>query len=382
MPSFKAGSSWTDQANQLIAALQERGLDVAAEPDMPCNAASGEPSLDAGIPEAAAQSFGETTALSPSALPGAAASFTPRTLYARQEQERESDGALACVGVVGLGLIGGSFAKAYADAGIRVLAYDIDERSLEAACAEGSVAGVLDEETAAQCQLIVVALRPQATIAWMQRMAEHVAPDALVVDCGGVKRSVCPVCFAIAQRCGFAFIGGHPMAGTHHSGFRYARADLFAGQPMVLVPPEVYDPSLIARAERVLSLVGFGSFSVTTPGKHDQLIAYTSQLAHVVSSAFVKSPTAQKHKGFSAGSYKDLTRVAELNADMWTELFMDNADNLTQELDCVIGELERYRTALACGDESMLHDLLEEGSVAKLKADGRYADARVQEVRP
>ena len=283
--------------------------------------------------------------------------------------------APACVGVVGLGLIGGSFAKAYADAGIEVYGYDVDERTLAAAQAEGTVSAVLDEGTVGRCELVVVALYPQDTIAWVQRMAPHIAPGSFVIDCGGVKRSICPVCFSVAERRGFTFIGGHPMAGTQYSGYRHARVDLFAGQPMVLVPPEVYDPAIVVRAEALLSPAGFGSYSVTTPARHDQLIAYTSQLAHIVSSAFIKSPTAQRHKGFSAGSYKDLTRVAEMNADMWTELFMDNADNLSEELGCVIGELERYRDALARGDELELRTLIEEGSVAKLKADGRYADA-------
>lgn len=280
------------------------------------------------------------------------------------------------VGIVGLGLIGGSFAKAYADAGIEVLAFDIDEGSLAAAQAEGTVVEALDESNVGTCDLIIVALYPQATVAWVQKMAEYISANCMVVDCGGVKRSICPMCFALAERCGFTFIGGHPMAGTQHSGFRHARGDLFAGQPMVLVPPEIYDPMIILRVEALLSPVGFGSYSVTTPGKHDQLIAYTSQLAHVVSSAFIKSPTAQKHKGFSAGSYKDLTRVAELNADMWTELFMDNADNLSDELSYVIAELERYRDALSRGDEAELHQLLVEGSEAKLKADGRFPRAR------
>lgn len=286
------------------------------------------------------------------------------------------------IGIVGLGLIGGSFAKAYADAGVEVFAYDKDERAIAAARAEGTVAAVLDESNVGTCSFIIIALYPQATIAWMQSMAAHLADDALVIDCGGVKRSICPVCFSLAERHGFVFLGGHPMAGTQHSGFRHARVDLFAGQPMVLVPPEIYDPSIILRAEAALAPAGFGSFSITTPGKHDQLIAYTSQLAHIVSSAFIKSPTAQKHKGFSAGSYKDLTRVAEMNADMWTELFMDNADNLSEELSHVIAELERYQEALSRGDETLLHTLLEEGSVAKLKADGRYADAQVLAVRP
>ena len=146
---------------------------------------------------------------------------------------------------------------------------------------------------------------------------------------------------------------------------------------MVLVPPPIYDPSVIARAQEALSVVGFGSFSVTTPEMHDRLIAYTSQLAHIVSSAFVKSPTSQKHRGFSAGSYKDLTRVAEMNAPMWTELFLDNADNLVEELDSVVEQLRRYREALALHDEETLKTLIEEGSAAKLKADGRFADAEV-----
>ena len=122
-----------------------------------------------------------------------------------------------------------------------------------------------------------------------------------------MKRPICSACFDTAERHGFVFLGGHPMAGTHKSGFRAARADLFAGQPMVLVAPPVYDPALISRAQQALIPAGFGSFSVTTPEMHDKIIAYTSQLAHVVSSAFIKSPTAQKHRGFSAGSYKDLT---------------------------------------------------------------------------
>lgn len=282
-----------------------------------------------------------------------------------------------CVGVAGLGLIGGSFAKAYADAGVTVYGADRDERALSAAMAEGCVAGVLDEATVERCDLIVVALYPQATIDWVRRMAARIDARTLVVDCGGVKRPICAACFEEAERAGFAFLGGHPMAGTQKSGFRAARADLFAGQPMVLVVPPVYDPSVIAAARSLLAPAGFGSFSVTTPETHDRLIAYTSQLAHVVSSAFVKSPTAQKHRGFSAGSYKDLTRVAEMNAAMWTELFMDNADNLLVELDAVMGELARYREALAGGDAETLLSLLEEGSRAKLRADGRYADAEV-----
>lgn len=280
------------------------------------------------------------------------------------------------VGIVGLGLIGGSFAKAYADCGIEVYATDIDDRAMNAATAEETVVGKLDDATIPTCDLIILAVYPQAIIEWMREHADHIAKSTLVIDCGSVKRSVCPACFAIAERVGFTFIGGHPMAGLQYSGYRHARADLYAGQPMVLIPPEIYDPDIVLWAEESLAPAAFGSFSVTTAAKHDQIIAYTSQLAHIVSSAFIKSPTAQKHRGFSAGSYKDLTRVAELNADMWTELFMANSDNLTEEIGVVVEELNRYRDALERGDEEYLHELLEQGSEAKRKADGRYSDAR------
>ncbi len=281
------------------------------------------------------------------------------------------------VGIVGLGLIGGSFAKAYADAGVTVYGYDIDEGTVQASLSEGTLAARLSTERITQCSVIIIALYPEATLDWLQENARFIRADALVIDCGGVKRAICGPCFKLAGRFGFTFVGGHPMAGTHHSGYRHARGDLFAGQPMVLVLPPDAGPEIGQRVRESLIPVGFGSFSVTSAEDHDRIIAYTSQLAHVVSSAFIMSPTALLHKGFSAGSYKDLTRVAELNPDMWTELFMDNADFLGSEIDEIIGHLEEYRKALASKDAMMLHDLLSRGSAAKLAADGRYPESKV-----
>ena len=169
----------------------------------------------------------------------------------------------------------------------------------------------------------------------------------------------------LAEEHGFLFVGGHPMAGTHFSGFKYSRATLFKGAPMVLVPPVFDDMQLIDRVCKLLAPPAFGQFSVTTAEKHDEMIAFTSQLAHVVSNAYVKSPTAAAHKGFSAGSYKDLTRVAWLNPEMWTELFLENKDNLTREIDILIGELQQYRDAMAADDRETLCRLLDEGKKRK-----------------
>lgn len=269
------------------------------------------------------------------------------------------------VGIVGLGLIGGSLAKAYHEAGHRVLAYDIDSSVTAFAQMANAVDEALSEENIAQCDLLLLAVYPQAAIDYLAQYAALLRKDAVVVDCCGTKRIVCEACFKIAKEHGFLFVGGHPMAGTHFSGFKYSRATLFKGAPMVLVPPVLDDMQMIERVCKLLDAPCFGHFSVTTAEKHDEMIAFTSQLAHVVSNAYVKSPTARSHKGFSAGSYKDLTRVAWLNPQMWTELFLDNRDHLITELDGLCSELQKYRDALSEGNSETLCALLEEGKRCK-----------------
>lgn len=276
------------------------------------------------------------------------------------------------VGILGLGLIGGSFARAYARAGWRVLAYDVSDDVMDVARVE-TVSGVLEAETAATCDLIVLAAYPGACRDWLVARADDLGPHPVVIDTAGVKQRVCDAAFPLARDHGFSFCGAHPMAGTQFSGFAHARADLFRGAPMVLVPPEDLTDSerldLLDRVHGLLAPCGFGSFSVTTPAEHDRVIAFTSQLCHVVSNAYVKSPTAQVHAGFSAGSYKDLTRVAHLNPGMWAELMMDDAGPLGYELDQIIGALTAYRAALAAGDRDRLWELLAEGDRIKRALD-------------
>jgi prephenate dehydrogenase len=174
----------------------------------------------------------------------------------------------------------------------------------------------------------------------------------------------------LAEKYGFTFIGGHPMAGSHNSGFKYSRSNLFQGAPMVLVPPRYDDPQLLERAQIALAPCGSKHFSVTTAEKHDEMIAFTSQMPHIISNAFVKSPTALSHTGFSAGSYKDLTRVAWLNPEMWAELFLSNKENVLEELDYFISSLQAYRTAIDNDDNEMLVNLLDEGRKRKEEVDG------------
>lgn len=269
------------------------------------------------------------------------------------------------VGIVGLGLIGGSLAKAYKEAGHRVLAFDLNASVTDFAVMAGAADGVLTREKLSSCNLLLLAVYPAAAVEYLEEHAPYLCKTAVVIDCCGTKREICEAGFRIAKEHGFLFVGGHPMAGTHFSGFKYSRATLFKGAQMVLVPPVLDDMQMIDRVRGLLSAPEFGSFSVTTADKHDRMIAFTSQLAHVVSNAYIKSPTAGLHRGFSAGSYKDLTRVAWLNAPMWTELFSENRDYLIAEIDGLTEELKKYRDALAADDRETLCALLEEGKKRK-----------------
>ena len=274
------------------------------------------------------------------------------------------------VGILGLGLIGGSLARAYALEGHTVYAAEKDEAMLSFAILAGAVHGRLDNAAIANCDLILLAIYPDGSASWLEENAYLVSKDALVIDCCGIKKEICQRCFPLAEQYGFTFVGGHPMAGSQFSGFKYSRADLFKGQPMVLVPPVFDNMQLLDRVQKLLHPCQFGSFSVTTAENHDRMIAFTSQMPHILSNAFIKSPTAKNHKGFSAGSYKDLTRVAWLNPQMWAELFLENRDYTLSELDIYIENLRAYQAALKNNDLKTLTSLLEEGKRCKEEVDG------------
>jgi prephenate dehydrogenase len=275
------------------------------------------------------------------------------------------------VGIAGLGLIGGSLAKAYKRRpDITVYGWNRNRQVTDIAKISGAIDGELGPENIGKCDLILVALYPEATVKYISEIAPLVSKTSVVMDCCGTKLRVCEEGFRLAEDYGFTFAGGHPMAGTHRSGFGASTAALFDGACMVVVPKSYDDIKLLDRIKQLILPAGFGSVSVTTAEKHDEIIAFTSQLAHVVSNAYIKSPTAGRHKGFSAGSYKDLTRVAWLDPDMWTALFLENRENLLNELDIIISSLKEYREALDKGDGAELRRLLDEGRRKKQEVDG------------
>ena len=273
------------------------------------------------------------------------------------------------IGIAGLGLIGGSLARALTDSGKHeVFGLDRNRSSVLAAKMVEAIAGELNEENIGECEMIFIALYPQATVEFVEKYASKIKKGAIVTDCGGVKRPICNPCEKLAEENGFIFVGGHPMAGTQFSGFNASRGNLYKNATMILTPKDNTDIRILEKLRNVLNDAGFGAINFTSAEEHDKVIAFTSQLPHIISNAYVKSHTAVKQKGFSAGSYRDLTRVSKLNEKMWTELFFENKDNLCEEIDFLVERLQEYSAALKADDREGLVALLKEGTDSKKQA--------------
>lgn len=275
------------------------------------------------------------------------------------------------IGIVGLGLIGGSMAKSIKTrTDHQVWGIDLDAETMTMARMCGAIDASLTEENLPQCDLILLAIRPQAAIDWVVGHADKIAKSAVVVDLCGVKRTVVAGITPYAEKYGFAYIGGHPMAGRERGGFTSASDALYEGASMILTPDARTDMQMLEMLKAFFLDIGFAGLTFSDPEEHDRIIAFTSQLAHITSSAYVKSPEAQRRRGFSAGSFRDMTRVARLDEDMWTELFLDDADYLIRELDELIHHLSEYSDALKAKDEERLRALLKDGREKKATAGG------------
>lgn len=271
------------------------------------------------------------------------------------------------IAVIGLGLIGGSIAKTIKKYMPQhtVLGSDINPQVVMKARLLEAIDAELTPERLSICDMVLIATWPQTAIDYVTENAGLIRKGATVIDLCGVKRAVCGPLFQVAAENGFLFVGGHPMAGIEYSGFDHASANLFQNASMILTPPQGATIQTLAELKHFFRELGFGKVVMTTPEEHDRVIGYTSQLAHVVSSAYVKSPEAMEHHGFSAGSFRDMTRVARLSPRMWTELFMFNREPLLGELDALIAHLNEYREALANADADRMHQLLQEGTERK-----------------
>ena len=277
------------------------------------------------------------------------------------------------IGVIGLGLVGGSMAKALnQNTDHTVYGYDINPTVNQQAKLVNAIEDVLTDEMLPECDVVVVALYPEATIEYVKSHADLFKKGAIVLDCCGVKQIICEALEPIAREKGFVFMGGHPMAGIEHSGFEYSKKALFDKASMILVPAKDTRIEDIELIRNLCKAIGFTMIQMSTPQEHDRMIAFTSQLPHVISSAFIRSDAAKGHQGYSAGSYWDMSRVAKLNEDMWTELFMDNPEFLVKELDAMANRLNEYKEAIERGEQETLRRLLRDGRIKKEIIDKEF----------
>ena len=271
------------------------------------------------------------------------------------------------IGIIGLGLIGGSIAKAIKqNTKHEVLGFDVSEEVQNRAKLIKVTDDFLVEGDPSSCDMVIIALYPSETLEYLENQKENFKKGAIVIDCCGIKTQICEVGNALSKQYGFHFIGGHPMAGIERSGLLYANAEMFKDATMILIPKVNEDLSLMNDVSKFFRSLGFGKLQITTCEEHDQMIAYTSQLAHVVSSAYIKNDLSHKYKGFSAGSFQDMTRVAKLNEVMWTNLFMNNRKYLLEEIEQLMKRLSLYKDAIQEKDADTLRQLLKEGKEKRL----------------
>lgn len=274
--------------------------------------------------------------------------------------------------VVGLGLIGGSVALALSATGkYEVLGIETDGDTVTAALEKGAVKRCGDATLLGEADAVIMALSPRGTIRFLQQNAAYIKQGALVTDVCGVKMPVVDVVEPLCAQNGLRFVGGHPMAGKEKSGFANADGNLFCRASYLIAPTEHSDPTAVEQVKQLAADLGCRQTVMTTPKDHDEIIAFTSQLPHVLAGAYVKSARCERQHGFTGGSYQDVSRVATVDETLWTDLFLLNKENLLTEIDDLIAHLSAYRVALADDNAAALSDTIRLGREIKQTQNGK-----------
>lgn len=284
------------------------------------------------------------------------------------------------IAIVGLGLIGGSISKSLKKHTFhKIMGIDSDKETIRKALEQGAIDEEITPERLGEANLTIICLYPEAICEFVRENADKFKKGGIVIDTCGVKKAIVDACTPVLEEKGVLFVGTHPMAGREFSGFDYSTDTLFDGASFIITPTDNTPQIAVDLLSTLAGSIGFGKAVVTSPEKHDQVIAYTSQLAHVVSNAYVKSPSVHDFNGFSAGSFMDLTRVAKLNENMWTSLFMCNKEALLIEINCILKNITEYRDAIEAGDNERLCMLLKDGRILKEKCTEQYIKEQKKE---
>lgn len=279
--------------------------------------------------------------------------------------------------IIGLGLIGGSFCKTLSKkTNHNIFGYDKDNITSQKALNDGSIISVLSTEKFIQADVTFICLHPTVSINFLKENVSHFRGNSVIADVCGVKGSISAQMSEITMSHNINYIGTHPMAGREFGGYDYSVENLFDNASFIVTPTESTDMESLETVKKIATEMGFKKIITASPENHDKTIAYTSQLAHIVSSAYVKSPSIENESGFTAGSFQDMTRIATLNENMWSDLFMQNQKPLLNELDTLISNLAKYREAIADSDADKLTELLREGRIIKERDLSIYSNRK------
>ena len=269
------------------------------------------------------------------------------------------------IAVVGMGIIGGSFCKAlkkYTDH--YVIGINRTKSTLEKAFSDGSVDEIGDKKSLGKADVVILALYPEAAVKFVEENGSYINKNAVVTDSAGIKSEICPKLVKLSEKHGFTFVGSHPMAGKETNGYESSDSELYRGASYIIVPCGADKEAVKLLSDLALEM-NFGMIKISTPEEHDRMIAFTSQLPHILACTYVMSPCCPNHKGFSAGSYKDVSRVANINAKLWSELFLENREPLIGELEILRDNILSITAAVKANDKEKIEQLLEKAHKVK-----------------
>ncbi len=273
------------------------------------------------------------------------------------------------IAVIGLGLIGGSVAKSLKGfMNCKIIGCDKDNNIINDALSDEVISeGYTDGgEFLKNCDFIILCLYPSANIEFIKENAQYLKSGAIITDVSGVKEFIISKITALLPE-NVEFVGGHPMAGKELGGYANSCNDLFKNASFLITPSEKNKPETVDFIEKFAKYIGCARIVRTTPKEHDAVIAYTSQLMHVVAIALCQSPILEKSALFSAGSLRDCTRVALINEKMWSELFLENKNELSQRIEEMIDNLKEIKDTLDSDDRTGLEEIMKVSKERKLK---------------
>ena len=262
--------------------------------------------------------------------------------------------------IVGLGLIGGSYAKALRKLGFKISAITLNQEDIDYAIENGIIDEGFTEplpEVLEKAELVVFALYPKVFVEWIKKYQKFLKPGALLTDVTGVKASVV---YKIQEmlRSDIEFIAAHPMAGKEVYGVQNSDPKIFHGANYIVTPTEKNTDSAIKDCLELGRLMGFNNVSVLSPEKHDEMIGFVSQLTHCIAVSLMNCYDGEKLQDYTGDSFRDLTRIARINDEMWSELFLLNKETLLDQMDKFLAEFEKLRKTLETGDRETMREMM------------------------